>query len=129
MKRKSIGPWIIKGIAALIMLQTLYFKFTAQAESVQLFTILDMEPWGRIGIGVLELVASVLILIPVTSWLGALLGIGLMSGAIFFHVTKLGIAFNGSPQLFIYAVVVWVCCTLVFYAQRKQVPLLMRYIE
>lgn len=129
MKNKSIGLWIVKGIAALIMLQTLYFKFSAQPESVELFTQLDMEPWGRIGIGIAELVASVLLLIPVTAWLGAALGIGLMSGAIFFHVTKLGISFGGSPQLFLYAVIVLVCCSVVLYSERRQVPILRKLIR
>lgn len=129
MKNKSAGLWIVKGIAAVIMLQTLYFKFTAHPESVQLFTILNLEPGGRIGIGAAELVASILLLIPVTAWLGALIGIGLMAGAIFFHITKLGIAFNGSPQLFIYAVIVLLCCGLVAYTQRKNIPVVNRYFK
>lgn len=129
MKNKSVGLWIVKAIAALIMLQTLYFKFSAQPESVELFTQLGMEPWGRIGIGIAELVASILLLIPVTAWLGAALGIGLMGGAIFFHVTKLGISFGGSPQLFIYAVIVLVCCSLVLYSERRQVPILRKLIR
>ena len=118
----------MKGVAALIMLQTLYFKFTAQPESVELFTQLQMEPWGRIGIGVGELIAAILLLIPATAWLGALLGIGLMAGAVFFHLTILGISFGGSPLLFIYAVIVLICCVVVFYAERRKVPVLKNYL-
>ncbi len=129
MKNNTRWLWIVKGIAALIMLQTLYFKFSAQPESVMLFSQLNMEPWGRIGIGVAELIASVLLLIPVTAWLGAILGIGLMGGAIFFHISKLGISFGGSPQLFIYAVIVLICCSIVLYADRKRVPVLRNFIR
>jgi len=68
-----------------------------------------MEPWGRIGTGIFELVAGILILIPATTVFGALLAIALMSGAIFFHLTKLGISVqNDGGQLFIYALVVFV---------------------
>jgi hypothetical protein len=108
----KIIVWALRIIAALIMLQTLYFKFSAAPQSVHLFTILGMEPWGRIGIGVLELIASALILFPRTTFFGALLGMGLMAGAMFFHFTKLGIYFDGDPWLFIYALTTFVCCCL-----------------
>lgn len=117
----TIGVWILRILAALIMLQTLYFKFTAHPQSVALFTELGMEPWGRIGTGVLELIASSLILFPRTTGFGALLGLGLMSGAIFFHLTKLGINFGGDPWLFIYAVITFVCCVLLLIIYRAQV--------
>lgn len=129
MKNNNRWLWIVKGIAALIMLQTLYFKFSAQPESVKLFTLLDMEPWGRIGIGVAELIASVLLLIPATAWLGAIVGIGLMGGAIFFHITKLGISFGGSPLLFMYAVIVLICCSIILYVERKRVPVFRKLIR
>ena len=104
--------WALRIIAALIMLQTLYFKFTAHPQSVHLFTILGMEPWGRISIGCLELVASILILVPRTTAFGALLGLGLMAGAIFFHLTKIGIKFDGDYGLFTYAAIVFVSCAI-----------------
>ena len=98
-------------IAALLMSQTLYFKFTAQPESVELFTKLGMEPVGRILIGSLELIASILILIPKTRFYGAILGFGLMSGALFFHLTIIGIDSNGDGGLlFLFALIVWSCC-------------------
>src|SRR5271170_5728976 len=90
-KFQVIIYWITRLLAALILLQTLFFKFSASPESVYIFTTVGMEPWGRIGVGVLELVASVLILISVTSWLGAVLALGLMAGAIGMHLTLLGI--------------------------------------
>jgi uncharacterized membrane protein YphA (DoxX/SURF4 family) len=116
------GTWIIKIIAALIMLQTLYFKFSGAEESVYIFSRLGMEPWGRIGTGVLELIASTLILYPRTTAFGALLGAGLMSGAIFFHLTRLGIAVQGDGgQLFIYALLVLLSCSLLLVINRKEI--------
>lgn len=123
---RTIFTWLFRILAAVIMLQTLYFKFTAQSESVQLFTQLGMEPWGRIGTGVAELIASVLILVPRTTLLGALLGLGLMSGAIFFHLTKLGIYFGGDAILFSYAVICFVCCAALAILYRKNIPQLLK---
>jgi uncharacterized membrane protein YphA (DoxX/SURF4 family) len=103
----SIAPWVLRIIAALIMLQTLYFKFSGSEESVYIFSQLGMEPCGRIGTGTLELVASILILYPKTTFFGSVLAIGLMAGAIGAHLTKLGIAVkNDGGQLFIYALLV-----------------------
>ena len=124
---KTIFTWVLRLLAAVILLQTLYFKFTAKPESVELFTILGMEPWGRIGTGVAELIASILILIPRTTLLGALMGLGLMAGAIFFHLTKLGVNFGGDAVLFIYAVIVFVCCLGLIIIYRKNIPQLLKF--
>jgi len=103
----SIAPWILRIIAAVIMPQTLYFKFTGAEESVYIFSQLGMEPWGRIGTGILELIASIMILYPKTTFFGSVLAIGLMGGAIIAHLTKLGIEVkNDNGQLFIYALLV-----------------------
>lgn len=119
---KSIGPWVLRLIAAVIMLQTLYFKFTASEESVYIFTTLGMEPWGRIGIGAMELIAAILVLYPRTSVYGALLAMGLMSGAIFFHLTKLGIVvMNDGGQLFVYAILVFAASLALVLIQRTQI--------
>jgi len=123
---KTIFAWILRMLAALILLQTLYFKFTAQPESVELFTSLGMEPWGRIGTGIAELIASVLILVPRTTLLGALMGLGLMGGAIFFHLTKLGVNFGGDAVLFIYAVITFVCCLGLIIINRRNIPKLLK---
>lgn len=117
----SAGIWVLRIIAALIMLQTLFFKFTGAEESVYIFSKLGMEPWGRIGTGVLELIASILILFPRTTHLGALLAIGLMSGAIWFHITKLGIAVRGDGgQLFIYALLVLLSSAALVFIYRNR---------
>lgn len=121
--------WALRIIPALIMLQTLWFKFTAHPQSVKLFTILGMEPWGRISIGIFELVASVLLLVNRTVLPGALLGTGLMCGAVFFHLTNsnIGIYFDGDPVLFIYAVTSLFCCVLLVIIKRRQIPALLQF--
>lgn len=112
---------IAKGVAAVLMLQTLYFKFQAEPESVYIFTKVGIEPWGRIGTGVIELIASVLILIPRTAWIGAGLGLGVMLGAILTHLALLGIEVQGDGgQLFFYAIAVAVSCVTILYITRQQ---------
>ena len=111
--------WIARLAAALIMLQTLYFKFTGQPESIYIFSALGIEPWGRYGSGIAELIASILILIPATSWIGAFLGLGVMLGAIVSHLTVLGIEVQGDGgYLFILALVVAVSCLTILYITR-----------
>jgi len=98
---------VLRLVAAFIMLQTLYFKFTAQPESVYIFSTIGVEPWGRIGTGIAELVASILLLIPRTMVLGAVMAIGIMLGAIATHLFILGIQVQGDGgQLFAYALTV-----------------------
>ena len=77
MKLKIISSWLLRIIAAVILLQTLYFKFSGHPESVELFTQLGVEPWGRIATGIIELIAGALLIIPATAFIGALLGAGL----------------------------------------------------
>jgi hypothetical protein len=118
--RKVIAIWILRIVPALILLQTLYFKFSAAEESVYIFSTLGMEPWGRIGTGVLELIAALLLLYPRTTVAGAALGAALMGGAIFFHFTRLGISVRGDGGLlFVYALLVFVSCILLLIFHRK----------
>ncbi|MBK6643703.1 MAG: DoxX family protein [Bacteroidetes bacterium] len=113
--------WILRIIPALIMLQTLFFKFSASAESVYIFTTLGIEPWGRILSGLMELIAGILLLIPGKTLYGAILGAGVMAGAIMSHLKILGIEVMGDGgQLFIYALITFVCCALLVYINRVQ---------
>lgn len=121
MRASVIFIWVLRLLAAVIMLQTLYFKFTGHEESVQLFTTLGMEPWGRIATGVFELIASILILYPRTTAFGSVLGLGLMTGAIFFHFTYLGLEVGGDYLLFIYAVTAFVSCAILLFIFRQQI--------
>lgn len=117
----NIFLWVVKVIAALIMLQTLFFKFSGASESVYIFTKVGIEPWGRIGTGIVELIASFLILIPRSAWLGALIAIGTMAGAIATHLTLLGIEVMGdSGQLFYMAVITLVCSLTVLITEREK---------
>jgi len=83
MKSRSILDWIIRVIVAFILLQTLFFKFTGAEESIYIFETVGMEPWGRICSGIVQLIASILLLIPRTAWWGALLGLGVTACTIF----------------------------------------------
>jgi uncharacterized membrane protein YphA (DoxX/SURF4 family) len=121
-KTTLILLWIAKITAALIMLQTLYFKFSASPESVYIFNTVGLEPVGRIGIGVFELVASILIIIPATAYLGAGLALGLMAGALGMHFTILGIqVMNDGGQLFTYALIVAICSAFILWVEREKI--------
>lgn len=119
--QKKVGTWVLRLIAAIILLQTLFFKFSAAEESVYIFSAIGMEPWGRIGSGIVELIAAVLIIWPPTTGIGALIGLGVMSGAIFFHLTKLGIVvMDDHGQLFMYALLVFISCLVLVMLNRKK---------
>ena len=125
--KNSIFTWIVKLIAVVILIQTLYFKFTGAEESVYIFTKLGIEPFGRIGSGKVELIASILILIPRTTLLGALLGFGTMLGAIFSHLFVLGIDVkNDGGELFTLAIITLLCCTILIFQNKSKIPDLLR---
>jgi len=121
--------WGARLVAAVILLQTLYFKFTASPESVYIFSTIGMEPWGRIGVGVVELIAGVLLLLSATAWIGAGLALGLMAGAIGMHLTLLGIEVqNDGGQLFIYALVVTFCSVFVLMVNKEKIQALIKRV-
>lgn len=129
MKTCTIIAWTCRVAAAVILLQTLFFKFTAAPESVYIFTKIGLEPWGRIGSGFAELVAAILILIPATTWLGAGLALAIMAGAIFSHLTVLGlVVMNDGGLLFGLALAVAACCAVLLFLQRRRVPILGGYL-
>lgn len=120
--KTSILSWILRITAAVILLQTLYFKFTGAEESIYIFTALGVEPYGRIATGILELITVILLLIPRSTFLGALLGSGIMVGAIFSHLFVLGIEVeNDGGTLFILAIVTLVCCVTLIFLNRDKV--------
>lgn len=121
-------PFILRIIVALILIQTLRFKFTAHPDSVYIFETVGLEPTGRIGIGILELIAGILLLLPRTIWAGALLILGLIGGAIFMHLTQLGIEVNNDKGvLFITAVVTFILSAIILYIYRKSIPYFGKY--
>ena len=117
--------WLTRLTVAVILLQTLYFKFTGAPESVYIFTTVGQEPWGRYGSGVVELIASVLLFVPRMVAIGALLALGTMSGAIFFHLTKLGIVVqDDGGLLFALAVTVFICAAFLLWLHRRTLPVI-----
>jgi uncharacterized membrane protein YphA (DoxX/SURF4 family) len=120
--------WIIRFVAAVILLQTLYFKFSAAAESVYIFSKLGIEPYGRIGSGIAELIAAILILIPRTTLIGALIGLGVITGAIFSHLFVLGIEVqNDGGELFILAIITFICCVFLVFQNRNGISDLLKF--
>lgn len=124
-KAQNITSWVLQIIVAIILFQTLFFKFTGAEESKYIFTTLGMEPWGRIGSGIAELIAVILLLIPSTITCGAIIAIGVISGAIISHLTKLGIVVqNDHGVLFILAVVVFVSSAIILFIRRTEIPVI-----
>lgn len=124
---KKYFPLLLKLIAAVIMLQTLFFKFTGAQESIDLFTKVagEHEAFMRIGTGVLELIASILLFVPKKTWLGALLTMGLMGGAVMTHLTKIGIEHNNDGgALFVSAIVTLIAGAILLIMHKRELPFL-----
>lgn len=129
-KAQLTVSWILQLLVAGILLQTLFFKFTGAEESVYIFTTLGLEPAGRIGSGVAELIAAVLLLVPATASIGGALAMAVMVGAIVSHLTVLGIEVRGDGGLlFALAVVVLVGSAVVVLIRRSQLPVVGRFFE
>lgn len=123
-KRATILSWALQIPVAAILFQTLFFKFTGAEESKYIFRTLGLEPVGRIGSGIAELVAVILLLTPRTVTLGALLALGVISGAIMSHLTRLGIVVqNDGGLLFGLALVVFAGSAGILVVRRTQVPI------
>jgi uncharacterized membrane protein YphA (DoxX/SURF4 family) len=121
----QIVSWTFQIIAAAVLLQTLFFKFTGAEESVYIFTQLGAEPWGRIGSGVVELVAAGLLLSGRFSAMGGLLAAGVMGGAILSHMTRLGIIVkDDGGLLFGLAWVVLASGLIVAWLRRDSLPII-----
>lgn len=113
--------WVLRIIAAGILLQTLFFKFSGAEESIYIFSTLGIEPYGRIGSGIAELVIAVLILIPKTTWIGALGGCGVMAGAVLSHLFVLGISVqHDGGLLFLLALITLLCCLGLLYFNKSK---------
>ncbi|MFO1512820.1 MAG: DoxX family protein [Verrucomicrobiota bacterium] len=110
-------------MAAVILAQTLFFKFTGADESIYIFTKVGLEPWGRYGSGMAELIAVILLLTPRFAWAGALLALGVISGALVSHLTVLGIVVkDDGGLLFGLAVTVFMTSAIVAFLHRRQIP-------
>ena len=119
--KTEIIKWIFRIMASGILLQTLFFKFSGAEESIYIFSTLGIEPYGRIGSGIAELIVAILILIPRISWIGALGGIGIMTGAIASHLFVLGIEVqNDGGLLFGLAVITLLSCLILLYFVKNK---------
>ena len=110
------------------------YKLTGHPGSVHLFTVLSdwlfihgYEKPFRLGVGIAEIVASILVVVPATRMLGAAGALALMSGAIFFHVVSpLGIdPYGDGGQLFKEACAVWICAAYILWAYRADATALL----
>lgn len=121
----KIFIWVLRLLAAVIMLQTLFFKFTGAPETIYIFETVGMEPLGRYASGIAELIASILLLMPRSTWLGAIIGLGVMLGAIGSHLTVLGIEVMGDGgTLFAMAIIVFISCAILLFMHRKDIPII-----
>lgn len=120
---KTHIPLALRIIVAFILIQTLRFKFTAHPDSVYIFTKVGLEPFGRIGIGIAELIAGIFLLVKKTTWLGAVLILVIIGSAIMMHLTQLGINVNNDGGiLFVTAVVTFILSAIILYIYRKDIP-------
>jgi uncharacterized membrane protein YphA (DoxX/SURF4 family) len=123
-RSQNVASWILQIIVAVILFQTLFFKFTGAEESKYIFSTLGLEPWGRLGSGVVELVAVILLMIPSTVTIGAVLALGTITGAIFSHLTRLGIVVkDDGGLLFGLAVTVFVLSAVILFIRRSEIPI------
>ncbi|WP_062053096.1 DoxX family membrane protein [Aquimarina longa] len=119
---KKIIPLLLRIIIAIILIQTLRYKFIAHPDSVYIFTKVGIEPYGRIVTGIIELIAGILILIPKTAWIGAMLTLSIIGGAIMMHLTKIGIEINNDGGiLFITAVTTFILSAIILWIRRREV--------
>ncbi|WP_298903947.1 DoxX family membrane protein [uncultured Psychroserpens sp.] len=122
---KKYLPLILRLAVAIILIQTLRFKFTGHEDSIYIFSKVGLEPVGRIGIGIVELIAGILLLFKKTAWAGATLTIGIIGGAIMMHLTQLGIEIKGDGGVLFYtAVTTFVLALIILYIYRKDIPVL-----
>ncbi|MEO8255496.1 MAG: DoxX family protein [Flavobacterium sp.] len=126
--KTQIIAWILRIAVAAILLQTLFFKFSGAPESIYIFSTLGIEPYGRIGSGISELIVAILILIPRTTWIGALGGCGIMTGAILSHLFVLGIEVkNDGGLLFSLAIITFMCCLILLYLNKNKLYNLLKF--
>lgn len=129
-RTERIIDWICRIVAAVILAQTLFFKFTGADESIYIFTKVGLEPWGRYGSGFAELIAVALLLTPRFAWAGALLALGVISGALVSHLTVLGIVVkDDGGLLFGLAATVFVTSAVTAFLHRRQIPVVSQLLK
>ncbi len=121
MTKTTLFSWILRIGIALIFLQTLFFKFTAHPDSIYIFTKLNAEPYGRIGAGIIELIASVLLLVNRTKFIGIAVSFGVIVGAILSHLLIIGTNVKeDGGVLFILAIIVLLACVILLFLHKSE---------
>jgi len=124
-----IVPWLLAAWIAYIYLWYLQYKFLGHPGSVELFTTLTdwlgahgHEKAMRIGVGSLELTASLLLFVRPAQAVGAALSLALMTGAIFFHlVSPLGVdPYGDGGVLFKQACATWLASLVLLVLRRDE---------
>lgn len=123
-RNASIASWILQLTVAGILFQTLFFKFSGAEESVYIFSTLGVEPWGRYAAGVAELIAVVLLLYPATIAYGALLALGVITGALISHARLGLVVHDDGGLLFGLAVAVFLASLAIVWLRRADLPVL-----
>jgi hypothetical protein len=127
MNTKTLLSWALRLTVAIILLQTLYFKFTAHPDSVHIFSALGVEPWGRVSLGIVELITAILILLPRTKIIGMLNTLGIIIGAIVSHLLVLGVNVgNDGGGLFILAIMVLIFSSTYLLMHKNEVITLIK---
>jgi hypothetical protein len=127
MNTKTLLSWALRLTVAIILLQTLYFKFTAHPDSVHIFSALGVEPWGRVSLGIVELITAILILLPRTKIIGMLNSLGIIIGAIVSHLLVLGVNVgNDGGGLFILAIMVLIFSSTYLLMHKNEVITLIK---
>lgn len=137
-------PWVLAVYIAFVFIQSLFFKFTNAPETVHIFTTIGMwlgielfSNYGAYVVGAVELVASILLFVPRTQVVGAALALGVMTGAIFFHlVSPLGVVVGNAEMgveadgglLFGMACGVWVAGAIILWLRRDRVVELLPFL-
>lgn len=130
MNTKNIISWVLRLTVAIILLQTLYFKFTAHPDSVHIFSALGVEPWGRITLGIVELITAIIILTPKTKIIGMINSLGIILGAVFSHLLVLGVNVgNDGGSLFTLAIIVLIASTTFLIIHKTEVLTLIKSIK
>lgn len=130
MKPLSILSLVLRIGIAIIFIQTLYYKFTAHPDSVHIFSALGAEPFGRIGLGIIELITAILLLIPRTKLWGILIGLGIICGAIFSHLLVIGTEVKGdSGGLFLLAIIVMIASLILIFIHKDEFKELVNSIK
>lgn len=130
MNIKNIISWLLRLTVAIILLQTLYYKFTAHPDSVHIFSELGVEPWGRIGLGIIELITAILVVIPKTKIIGIITSLGIIIGAIGSHLLVLGInVSNDGGGLFTLAIIVFIASIIFLIMHKKDVLALIKSLK